>query len=100
MRSELTPRRNLVRAIGIALGLVALIFVFQALSHTHPSGEEQATCQLCQIVHTPVLATASASVPVTALVPSGPVEQAILLIHEQDFSFASPARAPPAEVLL
>lgn len=89
-----------MRVIGIALALVALLFAFQALSHTHPNGAEQATCQLCQIAHTSVLATACASVPVAALVPTGPVEQPILLVHEEDFSFASPARAPPAEVLL
>ena len=98
--SKLTDRRNFAKVTGIALALVALIFAFQALSHNHPNGQEQVTCQLCQIAHASVLATASVAVPVTVLVPTGPVKQPTLLIPGEDFSFPSPARAPPAEVLL
>jgi hypothetical protein len=96
----LTDRRNFAKVTGIALALVALIFAFQALSHNHPNGQEQVTCQLCQIAHASVLATASVAVPVIVLVPIGPVKQPTLLIPGEDFSFPSPARAPPAEVLL
>jgi hypothetical protein len=90
----------MVRALALALALVALIFQVQTFSHSHPDGQEQAGCQLCQIAHTGILATASVSVPIAVLVPIGPVEQLTLVIHEEDFSFGSPARAPPTEVLL
>jgi hypothetical protein len=86
--------------MGFALAVVALLFLIQSLSHSHPNGQEQAACQLCQIAHFGILATARVSVPTVALVPTGPVEQRILLIHEEDFPFGSPARAPPPEVQL
>jgi hypothetical protein len=100
MRSKVTLRQSLFRVIGIALALTALIFLVQTLSHTHPDGQGQATCQLCQIAQSSMLATASASVPVLTFVPTVPVEQPILLIPKEDLSFAFPARAPPAEILL
>jgi hypothetical protein len=90
----------MVRVMAVALALTALIFVVQTVSHIHPDGQEQAACQLCQIAHTGIVATAMVSVPFATLVPTGPVEQPTLLLHEEDFSFGSPARAPPTEVLL
>ena len=95
MRSRFTLGQNFVRVMAVALALTALIFVVQTVSHTHPSGQEQAGCQLCQIAHAGILAAASVSVPIAALVPTGPVGQQILVIHEEDFSSGSPARAPP-----
>ena len=86
--------------MGVALAVVALIFLVQAVSHSHPDGQEQAACQLCQIAHTGIVATAAVCVPFAALVPTGPVEQPTLFLHEEDFSFGSPARAPPTEALL
>jgi hypothetical protein len=82
------------------LAVIALLFLVQSLSHSHPNGQEQATCQLCQIAHIGILATAIVSVPTVALVPTGSVEQRILVIHEEDFPSGSPARAPPPEVQL
>jgi hypothetical protein len=100
MRSRFIPRQNLVRAMGVALAVVTLIFIVQTLSHSHPNGQEQAACQLCQIAHAGILATACVSVPIAALVPTGQVEQSALYIPEEHFSSGSPARAPPTEVLL
>jgi hypothetical protein len=100
MRNSFIPRQSLVRTIGIVLAVVALIFLIQTVSHSHPDGQEQAACQLCQIAHTGIVATATVCVPFAALVPTGPVEQKTLLLPEEDFSFGSPARAPPTEVLL
>jgi uncharacterized membrane protein affecting hemolysin expression len=100
MRSKITLRRGLVRAMAVALALTALIFVVQTVSHVHPDGQEQAACQLCQIAHTGIVVTANVSAPITPLVPTGPVEQPILVIHQEDFSFGFPARAPPTEVQL
>jgi hypothetical protein len=96
MRSRLSDRRNLVRALAVALALVALIFSVQTFSHTHPDGQEQAACQLCQIAHVGILTSFSAPVAVAPLAPTGQIQQPILVIHEEQFSFASPSRAPPA----
>jgi Protein of unknown function (DUF2607) len=100
MKRKFTPRQQLVRVMAVALALTALVFVVQAVSHIHPDGQEQATCQLCQIAHAGILATATICVPFAAEVPTGPVEQPTLFLHQEDFSFGSPARAPPTEVLL
>jgi hypothetical protein len=89
-----------VSVLGIVLAVVALVFLVQTVSHSHPDGQEQATCQLCQIAHTGIVAMATVCVPFAVLVPTGPVEQPTLFLHEEDFSFGSPARAPPTEVLL
>lgn len=86
--------------MAVALALTAFIFVVQAVSHIHPDGQEQAACQLCQITHTGIVATANAPVPTAALVSTGPVVQPALTVHEEDFSFGFPARAPPTEVAL
>jgi hypothetical protein len=100
MRSNFTPRQSLIRVIAFALAVTALIFLVQTVSHTHPDGQEQAVCQLCQITHAGILATATVCVPFAALVPNGPLEQPILFVHTEDFSFDFPARAPPTEVQL
>ncbi len=100
MWSKITLRQGLVRVTAVALALTALIFVVQTVSHVHPDGQEQAACQLCQIAHTGIVATANAPVPIAALVSTGPVVQPTLAICEEDFSFGFPARAPPTEVAL
>jgi len=100
MSSRVIPQQRLVRTLGIALAIVALIFLVQTIFHSHPNGQEQSACQLCQIAHAGILAKAPVSVPFAALVPTGPVEQPTLLVHEEDFSFGFPARAPPLTVLL
>jgi uncharacterized membrane protein affecting hemolysin expression len=96
MRSSFIGRQNLVRVLAVALAVVALIFVVQTFSHSHPNGQEQAACQLCQIAHTGILATSSTPLPVAPLAPTGQIRQRILVIHEEEFSLASPSRAPPA----
>jgi hypothetical protein len=96
MRSSFKTRQNLVRVMAVALAVVALIFAVQSFSHIHPNGQEQATCQLCQIAHTGILAPSSAPGAVTALAPTGQIPQPILVVHEEEFSLASPSRAPPA----
>ena len=100
MSSRIIPQQRLVRTLGIALAIVALIFLVQTVSHSHPDGQEQAACQLCQIAHTGIVATATVCVLFAALVPTGPVEQPTLFLPEEGFSFGSPARAPPIDVLL
>jgi hypothetical protein len=100
MRNRLTPKQSLARTMGIALVVIALIFLVQAVSHSHPDGQEQAACQLCQIAHTAIVATGAVCVPFAALVPTGRVKQPTLFLHEEDFSFGSPARAPPTDTLL
>jgi len=100
MRNRFLPKQSWVRTMGMALAVVALIFLIQTVSHSHPDGQEQAVCQLCQIAHAGILATATVCVPFAALVPTGPVEQPTLFVHEEEFSFGFPARAPPTEVQL
>jgi len=85
-----------MRVLAVALALVALTFAVQTFSHSHPDGREQATCQLCQIAHIGIVAPSSAPVAVAPLAPTGQIQQPILVIHEEEFSLASPSRAPPA----
>ena len=100
MGSTFIPKQSLVRAMGIALAVFALIFLVQTVSHIHPDGQEQAACQLCHIARAGILATATVCVAFVALVPTGPVEPLTVFLREEDFSLGSPARAPPIEVLL
>jgi hypothetical protein len=100
MRNRFPLKQSLVRTVGVTLAIVALIFLVETVSHSHPDGQEQAACQLCQIAHTGIVATATVCVPFAALVPTGPVEQPSLFLHDEDFSFGFPARAPPTEVTL
>jgi uncharacterized membrane protein affecting hemolysin expression len=100
MWSKNTFRQGLVRVMAVALALTALIFVVQTVSHIHPDGQEQAACQLCQIAHTGIVATANAPVPIVASESTWQVVQPTLTIYQQDFSFGFPARAPPTEVTL
>jgi hypothetical protein len=100
MWSKITLRQGLVRVMAVALALTALMFIVQAVSHIHPDGQEQAACQLCQITHTGIVASANAPMPIAPLVSTGPVVHPTLTVLEEDFSFGFPARAPPTEVAL
>ena len=86
--------------MAVALTLTALVFIVQAVSYLHPDRQEQAACQLCQIAHAGILATATVCVPFVALVPNGTVEQPTVFIRQEEFPAVSPARAPPAEEVL
>jgi Protein of unknown function (DUF2946) len=88
-------RSNWVRVFALTLAVVSVLFVAQALSHSHANGQNDATCQVCQAAHVgPAPAAGTASL-ITPLLATGYVHAFILTIHQEFLFHDSPSRAPP-----
>ena len=88
-------RRNLARVLALALAVLFVLFVGQALSHSHAKGQSEAACQVCQAAHLgPILPAGPLSVHIP-LQAVGYVEPFIVAFHQEFFFHDSPSRAPP-----
>ena len=90
-----SERRNLARVLALALAVLFVLFVGQALSHSHAKGQSEAACQVCQAAHLgPILPAGpfSVHIPLQAV---GYVEPFVVAFHQEFFFHDSPSRAPP-----
>jgi hypothetical protein len=88
-------RRNLARVLALALAVLFVLFVGQALSHSHAKGQSEAACQVCQAAHLgPILPAGPLSVHIP-LQAVGYVEPFVVAFHQEFFFHDSPSRAPP-----
>ena len=87
---------NVVRVFTLALAILSVLFVAQALSHSHAKGQNEAACQICQAAHLGAAPTAVAVLLSSPLVATGYVQPFILALHQKLFVHDSPSRAPPA----
>ena len=88
-------RRNLARVLALALAVLFVLFVGQALSHSHAKGQSEAACQVCQAAHLgPILPAGPLSVHIP-LQAVGYVVPFVVAFHQEFFFHDSPSRAPP-----
>lgn len=90
---------HIARGLALALAVVSLLFLLQVTPHGHASGQDEATCRLCQAAHigvAPALAAVALSVPLVELGVVFPqaAERAL-----ETFTDNSPSRAPPSSAL-
>ena len=89
-------RHNLARVLAVTLVALFILFVGQALSHSHAKGQSEAACQVCQAAH--IGSAPKALVPslFSPLLAIGYVQPFVVTIHQEFFFHNSPSRAPPA----
>jgi hypothetical protein len=89
-------RRDLVRVFALSLAVLLVLFIGQALNHSHLKGQNEASCQVCQAAHLgsgPKALGASLSSPLLAI---GYVQPFVATIHQKFFFHDAPSRAPPS----
>jgi hypothetical protein len=88
-------RLNLARVLALALAVLFVLFVGQALSHSHAKGQSEAACQVCQAAHIGSAPKALAPSLFSPLLAIGYVQPFVVTIHQEFFFHDSPSRAPP-----
>ncbi len=89
-------RLNLARVLALALAVLFVLFVGQALTHFHAKGQSEAACQVCQAAHLgPILPAGPLSVHIP-LQAVGYVEPFVDSYDDESFFHDSPSRAPPS----
>lgn len=88
-------RGNLVRLLAFSLALLFVVFVFQVTSHTHLTGQNEATCQVCQAAHLGSAPQSGIHLLHAPLLSTGYVQPFLTALHEELFFHDSPSRAPP-----
>jgi hypothetical protein len=85
-----------IRVLTLALTVLFVLFVAQALSHTHAKGQNEAACQTCQAAQLGSPTATGAVLPCSPFAAIGYVQPFILAVHQKLFVHDSPSRAPPA----
>jgi hypothetical protein len=88
--------RNFARVLAVTLGLLFVVFLSQAASHSHPNAGNEAACHVCQAAHLGPAAKVGAVTVETPLLATGYVQPFLLAFHEELFFHDSPSRAPPS----
>lgn len=89
-------RRDLVRVLAVSLAVLFVLFIGQALNHSHLKGQNEGNCQVCQGAHIgsgPKALTASLFSPLLAI---GYVQPFVATIDQEFFFHDAPSRAPPS----
>jgi hypothetical protein len=87
--------RTSTRVLALALAMVFALFFAEVAVHTHPNGQDDATCHVCQGAHI-------APAPATGALISSPfvaleyVRPAAATFHQEFFFEDCPSRAPPS----
>lgn len=81
--------------LALTVAVLSLLFVAQALSHSHGKGQNEATCQICQSAHVGSGPAAGIASLVSPLLTTGYVPSFVPTIHQEFFFHHSPSRAPP-----
>jgi hypothetical protein len=88
-------RNDWVRVFALTLAVLSVLFVAQALSHSHAKGQNEAACQICQAAHIGSAPTAGTASLVSPLVATEYVQPFVVTIQQEFFFHDSPSRAPP-----
>jgi len=88
-------RSDRVRVFVLILAVLSVLFVAQALTHTHAKGQNEAACQICQAAHLGSAPAAGTVSLVSPLLATDYVQPVLVAIHEELFFHDSPSRAPP-----
>jgi hypothetical protein len=80
---------------ALTLAVLSVLFVAQALTHSHVKGQSEAACQICQAAHIGSAPTAGIASLVSPLVTTEYVQPFVATIHQEFFFHDSPSRAPP-----
>jgi hypothetical protein len=75
---------------------LSLLFVAQALNHSHAKGQNEAACHICQAAHIGAAPKTVAPTLFSPLLAIGFVRPFVVTIHQELFSHDSPSRAPPS----
>jgi hypothetical protein len=95
MGSRHKTRSDWVRVFALTVALLSVLFVAQALSHSHAKGQNEAACQICQAAHVGSAPTAGIASLVSPLLATEYVQPFVVGIHQEFFFDDSPSRAPP-----
>jgi hypothetical protein len=96
MVSKYTKRSDLIRVLAVCLAILSLLFVAQALNHSHAKGQSEAACHVCQTAHIGAAPKALAPSLFSPLLAIGFVQPFVVTVHQELFFHDSPSRAPPA----
>jgi hypothetical protein len=89
------PSRKLTASLAVALALFFLVFIAQASIHTHPDGQDDPTCGLCQVAHVGVGLVVALALLRLVLQVFGEIFTPFCLSFTDAFFVQSPSRAPP-----
>jgi hypothetical protein len=89
-------KHKMVRALALTLSVVFVLFVAQALSHSHANGQNEAACQVCQAAHIGSAPQALSPSLFSPLLAIGYVQPFVVTIHQEFFFHDAPSRAPPS----
>ena len=95
MADKYKTRSDWVGVLALSLAVLFVLFVAQALDHSHAKGQNEAACQVCQAAHIgagPKALTPSLFSPLLAI---GYVQPFVVTIHQEFFFHDAPSRAPP-----
>jgi hypothetical protein len=87
--------RASTRVLAFTLALVFALFFAEVVVHTHPNGQSDATCQVCQGAHV-APAPIAGTLVVGALVALEYVRPAVVSFFQELRFEDCPSRAPPA----
>jgi hypothetical protein len=96
MVAEHKTRPDSVRVLALSLAVLFVLFVGQALNHSHERGQNEAACQVCQAAHigsSPKALTPSLCSPLLAI---GYIQPFVVTIYQEFYFHDAPSRAPPS----
>ena len=89
-------RLDLVRVLALSLTVLFVLFVGQALNHSHTRGQDEAACQVCQAAHIGSGPKALAPSLFSPLLAIGYIHPFVVTIYQEFFFHDAPSRAPPS----
>jgi hypothetical protein len=89
-------RRDLVRVLALSLAVLFVLFIGQALNHSHARGQNEAACQVCQAAHIGSGPKALTPWLFSPLLAIGYVQPFVVTIYQEFFFHDAPSRAPPS----
>ena len=96
MVGKQNTRLDWARVLALSMAVLFVLFVGQALNHSHARGQNEAACQVCQAAHIgsgPKALTPSLFSPLLAI---GYVQLFVATIHQEFFFHDAHSRAPPS----
>src|SRR5262245_26787755 len=95
MGGQQQTRQDLVRVLAFSLAVLFVVFLVQVDFHSHVTGHNEATCQVCQATHLASVPNAGSSSLITPLLSAEDVQPFVPAFHQELSCDGSPSRAPP-----
>jgi hypothetical protein len=96
MAGKYKTRPELARVLALSLAVLFVLFIGQALNHSHARGQNEAACQVCQAAHIGSGPKALTPSPFSPLLAIGYVQPFVVTIYQEFFFHDAPSRAPPS----